>query len=164
MAEWLKAHAWKACLGETLTWVRIPLSPPLENKDLHGKYRRSGQYWVIMVFRDAGLNLYRRHRRACKAKHSYNQRTSEFKKTQKGWKRCECPTVASNSERRARPGIDQCLAMRRSNDSYEGMGVQRQLEQPPYTSFRTGTDFEPRSRSCARRQNQPNKIPCGPQR
>ena len=24
MAEWLKAHAWKACLGETLTWVRIP--------------------------------------------------------------------------------------------------------------------------------------------
>src|SRR5689334_8368801 len=29
MAEWLKAHAWKACLGETLTRVRIPLSPPL---------------------------------------------------------------------------------------------------------------------------------------
>jgi hypothetical protein len=29
MAEWLKAHAWKACLGETLTWVRIPLSPPV---------------------------------------------------------------------------------------------------------------------------------------
>src|ERR1700691_6766888 len=29
MAEWLKAHAWKACLGETLTWVRIPVSPPL---------------------------------------------------------------------------------------------------------------------------------------
>ena len=28
MAEWLKAHAWKACLEETLTWVRIPLSPP----------------------------------------------------------------------------------------------------------------------------------------
>src|SRR5579871_5297014 len=30
MAEWLKAHAWKACLGETLTWVRIPLSPPVQ--------------------------------------------------------------------------------------------------------------------------------------
>ncbi len=28
VAEWLKAHAWKACLGETLTRVRIPLSPP----------------------------------------------------------------------------------------------------------------------------------------
>ena len=28
MAERLKAHAWKACLGETLTGVRIPLSPP----------------------------------------------------------------------------------------------------------------------------------------
>jgi hypothetical protein len=28
VAEWLKAHAWKACLGETLTRVRIPPSPP----------------------------------------------------------------------------------------------------------------------------------------
>jgi hypothetical protein len=28
MAEWLKAHAWKACVGETLPRVRIPLSPP----------------------------------------------------------------------------------------------------------------------------------------
>ena len=39
MAEWLKAHAWKACLGETLTWVRIPLSPPaidLIDFNLHG--------------------------------------------------------------------------------------------------------------------------------
>ena len=29
MAEWLKAHAWKACKGETLSWVRIPFSPPV---------------------------------------------------------------------------------------------------------------------------------------
>jgi hypothetical protein len=29
VAEWLKAHAWKACIGETLSWVRIPFSPPL---------------------------------------------------------------------------------------------------------------------------------------
>ena len=28
MAEWFKAHAWNACIGETLSWVRIPLSPP----------------------------------------------------------------------------------------------------------------------------------------
>ena len=28
MAEWLKAHAWKACIRETVSWVRIPLSPP----------------------------------------------------------------------------------------------------------------------------------------
>ena len=28
MAEWLKAHAWKVCLRETVTRVRIPLSPP----------------------------------------------------------------------------------------------------------------------------------------
>ena len=29
VAERLKAHAWKACIGETLSWVRIPFSPPL---------------------------------------------------------------------------------------------------------------------------------------
>ena len=29
MSEWLKEHAWKACVGVTLPWVRIPLSPPL---------------------------------------------------------------------------------------------------------------------------------------
>ena len=28
MAEWLKAHAWKACIRETVPWVRIPLPPP----------------------------------------------------------------------------------------------------------------------------------------
>src|SRR5438132_5325115 len=32
MAEWLKAHAWKACIGETLSRVRIPLSPPLQTQ------------------------------------------------------------------------------------------------------------------------------------
>ena len=31
MAEWLKAHAWKACVRETVPWVRIPLSPPMKN-------------------------------------------------------------------------------------------------------------------------------------
>ena len=28
VAEWLKAHAWKACIRETVSWVRIPPSPP----------------------------------------------------------------------------------------------------------------------------------------
>ena len=28
VAEWLKAHAWKVCLRETVTRVQIPLSPP----------------------------------------------------------------------------------------------------------------------------------------
>ena len=28
VAEWFKAHAWKACIEETLSRVRIPLSPP----------------------------------------------------------------------------------------------------------------------------------------
>ena len=30
MAEWLKAHAWKACKRETVSRVRIPLSPPFK--------------------------------------------------------------------------------------------------------------------------------------
>ena len=29
VTEWLKVHAWKACVGETLPRVRIPLSPPI---------------------------------------------------------------------------------------------------------------------------------------
>src|SRR5262245_10874008 len=28
MADWLKAHAWKACIRATVSWVRIPLPPP----------------------------------------------------------------------------------------------------------------------------------------
>ena len=27
-----KAHAWKVCIRETVSWVRIPLSPPFFNK------------------------------------------------------------------------------------------------------------------------------------
>lgn len=34
MAEWLKAHAWKACVRETVPWVRIPLSPPFQTYKL----------------------------------------------------------------------------------------------------------------------------------
>src|SRR5439155_16155716 len=32
MAEWLKAHAWKACIRETVSWVRIPLPPPVRSR------------------------------------------------------------------------------------------------------------------------------------
>ena len=34
MAEWLKAHAWKACKGAILSWVRIPFSPPSKNLEV----------------------------------------------------------------------------------------------------------------------------------
>lgn len=27
VAEWFKAHAWKACIWETVSGVRIPFSP-----------------------------------------------------------------------------------------------------------------------------------------
>src|SRR4051794_15043761 len=46
MAEWLKAHAWKACVRETVPWVRIPLSPPF--------LRHSpSQYPVVRIYRRA---------------------------------------------------------------------------------------------------------------
>jgi hypothetical protein len=41
MAEWLKAHAWKACLLERVTWVRIPLSPPHFTLEIPNAYAGS---------------------------------------------------------------------------------------------------------------------------
>ena len=32
VAEWFKAHAWKACKRETVSRVRIPLSPPCSTR------------------------------------------------------------------------------------------------------------------------------------
>ncbi len=34
VAEWLKAHAWNACIRATVSRVRIPLSPPVHLKSL----------------------------------------------------------------------------------------------------------------------------------
>ena len=34
VAEWLKAHAWKACRQATVSRVRIPVSPPESQKIL----------------------------------------------------------------------------------------------------------------------------------
>jgi hypothetical protein len=34
MAEWFKAHAWNACLRESVTRVRIPLFPPFPQKSI----------------------------------------------------------------------------------------------------------------------------------
>ena len=32
MAEWFKAHAWKVCIRETVSGVRIPFSPQYSEK------------------------------------------------------------------------------------------------------------------------------------
>src|SRR5690348_4024588 len=50
VAEWLKAHAWKACIRETVSWVRIPLPPP--------SWRLSDpETWVTERTKDMGDNL-----------------------------------------------------------------------------------------------------------
>ena len=36
MSEWLKEHAWKACVFERVPRVRIPLSPPLNPNNQAG--------------------------------------------------------------------------------------------------------------------------------
>jgi integrase len=43
------------------------------------------------------LNLYRRHRRECKAGHPHQHLSSEFDERKRGWKRCECPIVVSGT-------------------------------------------------------------------
>src|ERR1041385_1189254 len=47
VSEWLKEHAWKACVGETLPWVRIPPSPPLSQAkfDLRRSCRQKSPNW-----------------------------------------------------------------------------------------------------------------------
>ncbi|MGA2350355.1 MAG: tyrosine-type recombinase/integrase [Terracidiphilus sp.] len=44
-----------------------------------------------------GLNLYRRHKRACKAGYPHNHCSGEFEERRKGWKRCDCPIFASGT-------------------------------------------------------------------
>jgi hypothetical protein len=45
VAEWFKAHAWNACVRESVPWVRIPPCPPLliEIIDKFGRFEASPQ-------------------------------------------------------------------------------------------------------------------------
>ena len=50
MAEWLKALAWKACIRETVSWVRIPLPPPAACQSstlLGGRSLRRSAPWPL---------------------------------------------------------------------------------------------------------------------
>jgi len=79
MAEWLKAHAWKACLGETLTRVRIPLSPPFIFNNLEWYYSITYRLRAN-ILGVARLKLYRRHLAKCQHKAKGNK-----------FDRCKCP-------------------------------------------------------------------------
>ena len=48
VAEWLKAHAWKACKGVILSWVRIPFSPPYLQKYKFFKIYIHIRSWVFV--------------------------------------------------------------------------------------------------------------------
>ena len=69
MAEWLKAHAWKACKRETVSRVRIPLSPPffkdlaqpkIYNKIVWSSYGRQHmkKLTVSLIFLFCSANLF----------------------------------------------------------------------------------------------------------
>jgi hypothetical protein len=51
VAEWLKAHAWKACLRVTVTRVRIPLPPPVPKSLI---YNNKIGFWQSESVRDSG--------------------------------------------------------------------------------------------------------------
>ena len=48
VAEWLKAHAWKACIRETVSRVRIPLSPPNPLEKARTAIPRNASYLRII--------------------------------------------------------------------------------------------------------------------
>ncbi len=49
VAEWSKAHAWNACRRETVSRVRIPVSPPLA---IARAFARSGSRRIYLCFRE----------------------------------------------------------------------------------------------------------------
>jgi hypothetical protein len=49
MAEWLKAHAWNACVLARVPWVRIPLSPPK---------RQPFQWLITQIDEEANIRTY----------------------------------------------------------------------------------------------------------
>jgi hypothetical protein len=51
MAEWLKAHAWKACIRETVSWVRIPLPPPRTKSLIYLTFLSLRGYELLRTFR-----------------------------------------------------------------------------------------------------------------
>jgi hypothetical protein len=51
MAEWLKAHAWKACIRETVSWVRIPLPPPRTKSMIYLTFLSLRGYELLRTFR-----------------------------------------------------------------------------------------------------------------
>ena len=64
MAEWLKAHAWKACVRETVPWVRIPLSPPAQRRSLCHSWPKSPKTSIkTAVLSDGAVRETRQSRR-----------------------------------------------------------------------------------------------------
>ena len=77
-----------------MSWVQIPSAAPpyFHRLTSHPPCLRAVSYDT-----DMALNIYRRHRRDCKAGHPEDFRTSDLDERRKNWKRCECQIVASGT-------------------------------------------------------------------
>ena len=81
------------------------------------------------------LALYRRHRRECKASHPEDLRTSEYDERKKGWRRCECPIIASGTLekkfRRQNTGQWEWEPARLTARAWEAQGTWRMVDPQP---------------------------------
>ena len=66
MAEWLKALAWKACIRETVSWVRIPLPPPDGSRNSFSGWGCRRLEVPMLAFRVSNLWTSRSRRQARK--------------------------------------------------------------------------------------------------
>ena len=58
VAEWLKAHAWKACLRETVTRVRIPPSPPHSPLPAYPVLKDANGFSLAYIYQREGPGIY----------------------------------------------------------------------------------------------------------
>ena len=61
VSERLKEHAWKVCIREIVSRVRIPSSPPLSNQPKTPKAERSSGFLGSSTPQSATQNTYKRH-------------------------------------------------------------------------------------------------------
>jgi hypothetical protein len=92
VSEWLKEHAWKVCIWETVSRVRIPLSP-LERFQKKPKPRKTLDFtgfFVFSAFQKESKNIKYQKR------HSVRRGTSKLRRTRNRYR--ARPSSSSENE------------------------------------------------------------------
>ena len=87
VAEWLKAHAWNACMGATPSRVRIPLSPPATLQTLLPYVFRSLNRGYSFC---GELKTLQRRRRSARLTRQVRSPTAEAHQRQDGQRVVDC--------------------------------------------------------------------------